>query len=68
MRRTESEMRIYAFLLSLFAVLLFGLAAAQPAVAQDKILKGSDIAPTLFPITFTSRARPRPPSRVIPAA
>ena len=40
-------MKIHAFLLSLFAVVLLGFAAAQPAMAQDKILKGSDIAPAL---------------------
>jgi hypothetical protein len=56
-------MKIHAFLLSLFAVLLFGLAAAQPAVAQDKVLKASDIAPTLLPdhVYFKGQTAPTQP-------
>ena len=42
-------MKIHAFALTLFAIFLTTFVAAQPAVAQDKVLKASDITATLFP-------------------
>jgi hypothetical protein len=42
-------MKLHAFLLSLFAIFCFAFAAAQPALAQDKVLKAGDITANLFP-------------------
>src|SRR5580658_8571132 len=45
----RETMKLDAFVLSLFAIFAVSFAAAQPAVAQDKVLKASDITATLFP-------------------
>ncbi|MGC1383644.1 MAG: hypothetical protein WA823_07690 [Candidatus Acidiferrales bacterium] len=42
-------MKLHAFVLGLFAIVMMSFAAAQPAFAQDKVLKASDITANLFP-------------------
>jgi hypothetical protein len=48
-RIPERTMKFQPMALSILSMLLMGLAAAQPAMAQDKVLKSSEITANLFP-------------------